>query len=226
MVIIYFDSLKYPKFLLIFCKFLHKYSDLSIKETQQSKEEPPNQPTAAASTPTTTNSSTITNTTTTTSSDTEQVAASTQQRHTQILQQYSSSTDEGCETDHGEMDDIIHTSSIPPTIQRLNSYASSSSSSGVVTNFHSKSLSQNLSCESSRSNFSTFESLDLNLSDCSDFAASLPSCAVSTTATAITDSIRDHGKSMSMFPHSLLICFCSFCVSISFKSIHAVFIFV
>lgn len=97
------------------------------------------------------------------------------------------------------MDDIIHTSSIPPTIQRLNSYASSSSSSGVVTNFHSKSLSQNLSCESSRSNFSTFESLDLNLSDCSDFAASLPSCAVSTTATALTDSIRDHGKNGYLF---------------------------
>ena len=64
------------------------------------------------------------------------------------------------------------------TIQRLNSYASSSSSSGVVTNFPSKSLSQNLSCDSSRSNFSTFESLDLNLSDCSgDLASSLPSCA-------------------------------------------------
>lgn len=41
----------------------------------------------------------------------------------------------------------------------------------------SKSLSQNLSCDSSRSNFSTFESLDLNLSDCSDLASSLPSCA-------------------------------------------------
>lgn len=63
------------------------------------------------------------------------------------------------------------------TIQRLNSYASSSSSSGVVTNLPSKSLSQNLSCDSSRSNFSTFESLDLNLSDCSDLASSLPSCA-------------------------------------------------
>lgn len=113
-------------------------------------------------------------------------------RHSQILQQYSSSTDEGCETDHGEMDDIK--SSVPASIQRLNSYASSSSSSGVVTNFHSKSLSQNLSCESSRSNFSTFESLDLNLSDCSDLAASLPSCAVSSVAIANTDSIRDHGK--------------------------------
>lgn len=115
-------------------------------------------------------------------------------RHSQILQQYSSSTDEGCDTDHdhAEMDDVIQ-SSVPPSIQRLNSYASSSSSSGVVTNFHSKSLSQNLSCESSRSNFSTFESLDLNLSDCSDLAASLPSCA-SSVAIAIAENIRDHGN--------------------------------
>lgn len=66
---------------------------------------------------------------------------------------------------------------VASAIQPLNSYASSSSSSGVVANFPSKSLSQNLSCDSSRSNFSTFESLDLNLSDCSDLASSLPSCA-------------------------------------------------
>lgn len=117
---------------------------------------------------------------------------SLQPRHSQIIQQYSSSTDEGCDTDHGEMDDVL-VSSLPPSIQRLNSYASSSSSSGVVTNFHSKSLSQNLSCESSRSNFSTFESLDLNLSDCSDLAASLPSCATSTTQ-ATTDSRNENGK--------------------------------
>lgn len=113
-------------------------------------------------------------------------------RHSQIIQQCSSSTDEGCDTDHGEMEDVIQ-QSVPPSIQRLNSYASSSSSSGVVTNFHSKSLSQNLSCESSRSNFSTFESLDLNLSDCSDLAASLPSCATS-IATAMNDNSKDHGK--------------------------------
>lgn len=104
-----------------------------------------------------------------------------------ITQQYSSSTDEGCDTDHGEMDDTPST--IPAPIQRLNSYASSSSSSGVVTNFHSKSLSQNLSCESSRSNFSTFESLDLNLSDCSDLAGSLPSCASSSVITAIDTTV-------------------------------------
>lgn len=113
------------------------------------------------------------------------------QRHSQIIQQYSSSTDEGCDTDHGEMDDVPATSSsLPaPSIQRLNSYASSSSSSGVATNFHSKSLSQNLSCESSRSNFSTFESLDLNLSDCSDLAGSLPSCASSSAQTTIDTTV-------------------------------------
>lgn len=77
---------------------------------------------------------------------------------------------------------------VPAPMQRLNSYASSSSSSGVVANFHSKSLSQNLSCDSSRSNFSTLESLDLNLSDCSDLAGSLPSCATSATVSAETDS--------------------------------------
>ncbi|XP_037915898.1 serine/threonine-protein kinase SIK2-like isoform X2 [Hermetia illucens] len=113
--------------------------------------------------------------------------ASLNPRYTPITQQYSSSTDEGCDTDHGEMDEAPPT--VPAPMQRLNSYASSSSSSGVVTNFHSKSLSQNLSCESSRSNFSTFESLDLNLSDCSsDLAGSLPSCATSVTAATETDS--------------------------------------
>lgn len=87
-------------------------------------------------------------------------------------QQYSSSTDEGCETD---MEDVP---SVPSGVQnRLSSYASSSSSSGVVTFFNNKSLSQNLSCDSSQSNFSTFESLDYQLSDCSsELASSLPSC--------------------------------------------------
>lgn len=117
-------------------------------------------------------------------------------RHSQIIQQCSTSTDEGCDTDHGEMEDVLQPS-VPPSIQRLNSYASSSSSSGVVTNFPSKSLSQNLSCESSRSNFSTFESLDLNLSDCSDLAASLPSCA-STLANTVNDNSKDHGKFISI----------------------------
>lgn len=79
--------------------------------------------------------------------------------------------------------DEVPITAVPPPMQRLNSYASSSSSSGVVANFHSKSLSQNLSCDSSRSNFSTFESLDLNFSDCSDLAGSLPSCASSAVVT-------------------------------------------
>lgn len=51
------------------------------------------------------------------------------------------------------------------------SYASSSSSSGVVANFNtSKSLSQNLSCDSN------FESLEYPLSDSSEHTSSLPSC--------------------------------------------------
>ncbi|KAG6441026.1 hypothetical protein O3G_MSEX001578 [Manduca sexta] len=91
---------------------------------------------------------------------------------TKFQQQYSSSTDEGCETD---MEDVANA---PSGVQnRLSSYASSSSSSGVVTFFNNKSLSQNLSCDSSQSNFSTFESLDYQLSDCSsELASSLPSC--------------------------------------------------
>lgn len=120
-----------------------------------------------------------------------------QPRHNQITQQHSSSTDEGCETDFGG--DLCNLSTVFLTtssshlinrmpfnhtdvdtmsnVHRLNSFASSGSSSGVATNFPAKSLSHNLSCDSSRSNFSTFESLDLNLSDCSDFTSSLPSCA-------------------------------------------------
>lgn len=94
------------------------------------------------------------------------------------------------------MDEIPCTTAAPMPIQRLNSYASSSSSSGVVTNFHSKSLSQNLSCDSSRSNFSTFESLDFNLSDCGDLAGSLPSCATTTTAVM---TVSDLNKDESSF---------------------------
>lgn len=90
-----------------------------------------------------------------------------------------------------EMEDSQTPAMTSKNIQRLNSYASSSSSSGVVTNFQSKSLSQNLSCDSSRSNFSTFESLDLNLSDCSDLASSLPSCA---SANANERENKEEGK--------------------------------
>lgn len=89
------------------------------------------------------------------------------------------------ETDVTEMNDANAPAGAQlATIQRLNSCTSSSSSSGVVTNFHSKSLSQNQSCESSQSNFSTFESLDLNGSESCDLAASLPSCATDTTVVA------------------------------------------
>ncbi|KAK9738297.1 Protein kinase domain [Popillia japonica] len=77
-------------------------------------------------------------------------------RSSEIQTQYSSSTDEGVETDIED--------------PRL-SYASSSSSSGVTTNFNtSKSLSQNLSCDSN------FESLEYPLSESSELTSSLPSC--------------------------------------------------
>ncbi|CAG4945451.1 unnamed protein product [Parnassius apollo] len=108
----------------------------------------------------------------TTSQTYTQVHPSNPNEMTKFQQQYSSSTDEGCETD---MEDVP---AVPSGMQnRLSSYASSSSSSGVVTFFNNKSLSQNLSCDSSQSNFSTFESLDYQLSDCSsELASSLPSC--------------------------------------------------
>lgn len=93
-----------------------------------------------------------------------------------ITPQYSSSTDEGVETD---MEDMANNHS--RSQQRL-SYASSSSSSGVGV--HNKSLSQHLSSDSScssshvsslQSNFSNFEcSLDYQFE--SDLASSLPSC--------------------------------------------------
>lgn len=103
---------------------------------------------------------------------TQAVQGSGNNEATKFQQQYSSSTDEGCETD---MEDVASAQS--GVQNRLSSYASSSSSSGVVTFFNNKSLSQNLSCDSSQSNFSTFESLDYQLSDCSsELASSLPSC--------------------------------------------------
>ncbi|XP_045499942.1 serine/threonine-protein kinase SIK2 [Colias croceus] len=101
-----------------------------------------------------------------------QALPGTSNEATKFQQQYSSSTDEGCETD---MEDVPNVAS--GVQNRLSSYASSSSSSGVVTFFNNKSLSQNLSCDSSQSNFSAFESIDYQLSDCSsELASSLPSC--------------------------------------------------
>lgn len=87
-----------------------------------------------------------------------------------IVPQYSSSTDEGVETD-------IEDSSSQRSHQRL-SYASSSSSSGVGV--HNKSLSQHLSSDSScssshQSNFSTFES-SFEYQFESELGSSLPSC--------------------------------------------------
>jgi serine/threonine protein kinase len=103
-------------------------------------------------------------------------------RSGEIQTQYSSSTDEGVETD---LED--HT-------PRL-SYASSSSSSGVVTNFNtSKSLSQNLSCDSN------FESLEYPLSESSELASSLPSC---TTTDRKPDPATTH-TSYTLAPRPIL----------------------
>ncbi|ENN70860.1 hypothetical protein YQE_12438, partial [Dendroctonus ponderosae] len=85
-------------------------------------------------------------------------------KSSEFQMQYSSSTDEGVETDLEEQLSQNHGG------PRL-SYASSSSSSGVVNTFNtSKSLSQNLSCDSN------FESLEYPLSESSELASSLPSC--------------------------------------------------
>lgn len=92
-----------------------------------------------------------------------------------IQTQYSSSTDEGVETDLDEPHH--HPPSLPHHAPPRLSYASSSSSSGVVTTFNaSKSLSQNLSsCDSN------FESLEYPLSESSELTSSLPSCTTMNT---------------------------------------------
>lgn len=108
----------------------------------------------------------------------QQMQHAQHQHNSNVIQQQHST-----ENEQNDITDVIPTAVIP-SIQRLNSCTSSSSSSGVVTNFHSKSLSQNQSCESSQSNFSTFESLDLNTSESCDLAVSLPSCATDTTVVA------------------------------------------
>lgn len=102
-------------------------------------------------------------------------------RSSEIQTQYSSSTDEGVETD---LED--HT-------PRL-SYASSSSSSGVVTNFNtSKSLSQNLSCDSN------FESLEYPLSESSEHTSSLPSCT--TTDRNLPEPVLTSSSAISTGPN-------------------------
>ncbi|XP_017476632.1 PREDICTED: uncharacterized protein LOC108366680 [Rhagoletis zephyria] len=101
--------------------------------------------------------------------------------------QCSTSTDEGCETDQtNEMRDCSQSTS--DLTQRIQSYASSSSSSGVIGSY-SKSLSQNLSRGSSNSNCSILEGIDLNMTSI-DLASSLPSCASSTTL-ATSDQMSD-----------------------------------
>ncbi|XP_075155539.1 salt-inducible kinase 2 [Haematobia irritans] len=100
-----------------------------------------------------------------------------------VSAQCSSSTDEGCETDLGTDTKEASQSSSDLRNQRIQSYASSSSSSGVIGSY-SKSLSQNLSRASSKSNCSTFESIDFNLVTSIDLAGSLPSCASNSTIAA------------------------------------------
>ncbi|KAK9512580.1 hypothetical protein O3M35_000976 [Rhynocoris fuscipes] len=106
-----------------------------------------------------------------------------------VAPQYSSSTDEGVETD---LEDSAGASQLPQ--QRL-SYASSSSSSGVGV--HNKSLSQHLSSDSScsschvsslHSNFSTFESsLDYQFE--TELGSSLPSCTTQGSSKPITENV-------------------------------------
>ncbi|XP_064547239.1 serine/threonine-protein kinase par-1 [Drosophila montana] len=97
-----------------------------------------------------------------------------------VLAQGSSSTDEGCDTDQGNevAKEGSQSSTDLTSVQatRTRSYASSSSSSGVLAGSYSKSLSQNLSRGSSKSNCSAYESLDFVLPSVPDIAGSLPSC--------------------------------------------------
>lgn len=73
------------------------------------------------------------------------------------------------------------------------SYASSSSSSGVAANFNtSKSLSQNLSCDSN------FESLEYPLSESSELTSSLPSCT--TTDRNLPDPVLTSSSAISNIP--------------------------
>ncbi|XP_059223636.1 serine/threonine-protein kinase par-1 isoform X3 [Stomoxys calcitrans] len=115
--------------------------------------------------------------------------STTKNSNKKVSAQCSSSTDEGCETDLGNdtkgMRIKTNTSQSSNDLrnQRIQSYASSSSSSGVIGSY-SKSLSQNLSRASSKSNCSTFESIDFNLVTSIDLAGSLPSCASNSTIAA------------------------------------------
>lgn len=106
---------------------------------------------------------------------------------TQFQQQQSSSTDEGCEMEHEDLDEQIQ-SQLPFSLQRLNSLTSSSSSSGVIANYPTtKCLSENVSCESSQSNLSTFENLNLNITDNVDMIDSQLQCNNTNDNTTIID---------------------------------------
>ncbi|XP_012161815.1 serine/threonine-protein kinase par-1 isoform X3 [Ceratitis capitata] len=108
---------------------------------------------------------------------------------TKMTTQCSTSTDEGCETDQtNEMKECSQSTS--DLTQRVQSYTSSSSSSGVIA--YSKSLSQNLSRGSSNSDCSVLESIDLNITPSMDLTSSLPSCASNTTLAIATDRRSEH----------------------------------
>ncbi|XP_054729935.1 serine/threonine-protein kinase SIK2 isoform X1 [Anastrepha obliqua] len=110
-------------------------------------------------------------------------------KSTKMAPQCSTSTDEGCEADQtNEMRDCSQSTS--DLTQRMQSYASSSSSSGVIASY-SKSLSQNLSRGSSNSNCSVLEGIDLNMATSIDLASSLPSCASNTTLATASDRMSD-----------------------------------
>lgn len=147
-----------------------------------------------------------------------------------VSAQCSSSTDEGCETDMGGTSDTkgnlvtykmyqlidstitvftdTSQSSIDLRNQRIKSYASSSSSSGVIGTY-SKSLSQNLSRGSSKSNCSTFESIDFNLVTSIELAGSLPSCASNSTLAASVSAVSTGGGGSVNSEHSSERSFCN-----------------
>ncbi|XP_067638545.1 serine/threonine-protein kinase par-1 isoform X2 [Eurosta solidaginis] len=102
-----------------------------------------------------------------------------------VTPQCSTSTDEGCETEHAQYKRDCSQSTSDLT-QRMQSYASSSSSSGVIASY-SKSLSQNLSRVSSNSNCSLLEGMGTSI----DLAGSLPSCASSTTIATSSERMQD-----------------------------------
>ncbi|XP_016995705.2 serine/threonine-protein kinase par-1 [Drosophila takahashii] len=139
--------------------------------------------------------------------ETNEPKSNGERQEKKVLAQGSSSTDEGCETDQGNepgsasqeskaasggptshsSSDLTHLGGATASGQshRMRSYASSSSSSGVLAGSagsYSKSLSQNLSRGSSKSNCSApYDSLDFALPS---GKGSLPSCMGSSSMLA------------------------------------------